>query len=81
MSQKIRTRPDRNRLAPPSLEIAGWLSGAGSYLWFGDADGRCVGTLSGQKLYRLAKAIVRQFEEERARKAGAVAIPRRSGKR
>jgi len=42
-------------------EIGGWLQGKDTYLWFG-ASGRCEGVLSGYKLLRLAKAIVRQIE-------------------
>ena len=58
MTQKIRTTPDRPQ---DTVEIGGWLSGRLTYLWLGK-DGRCIGTISNQKLYRLAKAIVRQFE-------------------
>jgi len=60
MAKKIRTHRDRG--GTYILEIRGWLDGRkGTYLWFGIVD-NCIGTLSGQKLYRLAKAIVRQFE-------------------
>ena len=59
--RKIKTNPDgRNS----ELEIHGWFNGTQTYLWLGK-DGICIGTIGGQKLYRLAKAIVKQFEEER----------------
>jgi hypothetical protein len=57
-SQKIRTRPENTS---HKFELSGWLSGRQSCLWFG-IDGGCVGTLAGQKLYRLAKAIVKHYE-------------------
>lgn len=62
MGRKIRLQPD-----PPAthyevpLEFAGWYDGSRSYLWIGFGD-QCRGILSGRKLYRFAKAIVRQFE-------------------
>ncbi|MCR4300750.1 MAG: hypothetical protein NUV51_03995 [Sulfuricaulis sp.] len=62
-AQTIRTKSDRSCLLSNRLEISGWLSSRrGTYLWFG-LDGKCIGTLSGARLYRLAKAIVRRFEE------------------
>jgi len=47
--------------APQPLEVSGWLDGKQSYLWFG-VDGKYIGTLTGYRLYRLAKAIVKQWE-------------------
>lgn len=61
-ARKIRTTPDARNPAW-LLEIGGWLNGKHTYLWFGDENGFCVGTLSGQKLLRLAKAIVRQMDK------------------
>jgi hypothetical protein len=55
---RIRTKPDRK---DDKIEIGGWLDGKGTYLWLGK-DGKCIGTISDKKLYRLAKAIVKQFE-------------------
>jgi hypothetical protein len=63
MAQKIRTKPDR---IEDKVEIGGWLDwdgGRSTYLWLG-LDGRCIGTLSGAKLYRLSKAICKRFEEK-----------------
>lgn len=57
---RIRTKPDRGTSG--KIELGGFLAGRQTYLWFG-LNGRCIGTLSDQKLYRLAKAIIRQFEE------------------
>lgn len=57
--QKIKTRPTIGQ-----VEIGGWLSDRRrTYLWFG-FKGECIGIIDGQPLYRLAKAIVRRFEEE-----------------
>jgi hypothetical protein len=59
MSQKIRTKsdfPDKD-----TVEIGGWFNGKNTYLWIGK-DKVCIGTISGQKLYRLAAAIVDQFD-------------------
>lgn len=71
--QQIRTTPDN----PPinligllpeyqeGFQLGGWFQGKYSYLWFGiGKKGPVLGTLSGQKLYRLAKAIVQRFEED-----------------
>ncbi len=58
--RRIRTKSDNE---DDSLEIRGWLHGDLTYLWFG-IDGECIGTIAKQKLYRLAKAIVKQFESE-----------------
>lgn len=54
--QKIRTKADSG-----GVEIGGWLAGRHTYLWLG-LDGRHIGTVGGQKLYRLAKAIIRHYE-------------------
>jgi hypothetical protein len=71
--QQIRTTPEMTRGG--RFKLGGWLSGPNTYIWFGERDivradltvdyGRCLGTLGGQRLYRLAKAIVRHFEEGR----------------
>ena len=61
-AQRIRTTVDRSKKSPP-LEIKGWLDGSRNYLWFGIHD-EWIGTLSNQKLYRLALAIVNRFEEK-----------------
>jgi hypothetical protein len=42
-------------------ELAGWLQGKHTYLWFGEKT-KCLGILSGGKLLRLAKAIVKEME-------------------
>ena len=58
-TRRIRTKPDRPE---DTVEISGWLCDAErTYLWFG-YQGRCIGILSGEKLYRLAKAITRRWE-------------------
>lgn len=44
--------------------MSGWYDGKRTYLWFVDGGDKYIGTLEGQDLYRLAKAIVRQFEKE-----------------
>ena len=62
-SQKIRAKP---RIAAGSdFELSGWLNGRLTYLWFGTKERGCMGFIDGRKLYRLAKAIVRHFEEDR----------------
>jgi hypothetical protein len=64
--QPIRTRVDKNilRTVPVQcpIKVGGWLSGRGTYLRIADAEDKYLGAISGQKLYRLAKAIVRRFE-------------------
>lgn len=63
-ARKIRARLLSKRDYPQSTAVlGGWFDGRQSYLWIAtQKDGPCIGTLSGQKLYRLAKAIVRAWE-------------------
>lgn len=77
--RQIKTKPDDTQMGlkhfiispnpeeDPQFELAGWFRGKDSYLWFG-LNNICLGTLSGGKLYRLAKAIVKHYESERDRK-------------
>jgi hypothetical protein len=58
-SKKIRTKLEKT--GNVNGKLGGWLSGPQTYLWFGVND-ECRGTLSGPKLLRLAKAIVRHME-------------------
>lgn len=55
MARKIKTTPSVGN----NLKISGKLAGQKTYL---QVDG--LGVIEGAKLYRLAKAIVRQFEPE-----------------
>lgn len=66
-TQKIKTTPNVGR----NLKIKGELKGKQSYLLFTDGTGRGLGVLEGQKLYRLAKAIVRRFETPKVTKMHA----------
>lgn len=61
-TQPIRAKP---RLRDPRFTLGGWLGSQPSqtYLWFG-YDDKCVGILSDKALYRLAKAIVKRFEQD-----------------
>jgi len=61
-AKRIRTKSD---LPNDKIIIGGWLWGHQTYLWFRDLGNHCIGTISGNKLYRLAKAIVKQFESGR----------------
>jgi hypothetical protein len=61
-TRKIRTHLER--IQSNHGELRGWLHGRLTYLWFG-VNGHCAGTLSGQRLRRLAKAIVRHMESEK----------------
>ena len=58
MAKHIKTRFDD---ADGGGQLSGFLDGPRTYLWFGAGD-KCQGTLSGGKLLRLAKAIVRHME-------------------
>jgi len=58
--RRITTKPDDKS----HMEIGGYLDGKRTYLWF-RMDGKWIATLSRQKLYRLAKSIVRHFEADR----------------
>ena len=60
-NKKIKTNPDK--ISNPEFKLGGWFSGNKTYLWFGIEES-FLGCLSGQKLYRLAKAIVRNFEND-----------------
>ncbi len=59
-NQKIRTRIS---FPKDHIDLEGWFSGKHTYLWFGK-NNHCMGIIHKRKLYRLAKAIVRRFEEE-----------------
>ncbi len=59
--RQIRTTAHRVS-SKQTMQLGGWLDGPNTYLWFGDANGNCIGHLDGGKLLRLAKAIVRQME-------------------
>lgn len=65
--RKIKTTPNHEcrhcSAEGRPLTLGGWFNGRGTYLWIGSGD-HFHGELSGQRLYRLAKAIVRQWEEE-----------------
>ncbi len=61
--QRIRTKFSTVSTRHPGAVLSGWLCGSDSYLWLGLADDDMLALLSGQRLYRLAKAIVRHFEE------------------
>lgn len=45
------------------VSLGGWYDGKLTYLRF-EVDGIFAGAISDRKLYRLAKAIVRQFEKD-----------------
>jgi hypothetical protein len=46
-----------------AVDISGWFQDKETYLWFG-LNGKCVGTLAGKELYKLARLIVREFERK-----------------
>lgn len=59
-SQRIRAKVRKSSVVPgPTLELGGWLSDGGTYLWFG-INGQCVGILDKAPLYRLCRAILRR---------------------
>ena len=60
-AMRIKARSDKG--SDPTVNVGGWYQGKLTYLWIG-TDERCLLTLSGQSLYRLAKAIVRNFDED-----------------
>ena len=58
-------RPMETGMNGIALVYTGWLDGRRSYLWFGEREnGPCWGTLSGPRLYALAKKIVATWEQE-----------------
>ena len=67
-TQQIRARLDKDivRTLPAKgpIHIGGKLTanGRGSYLRIADKDDRFLGSIGGQKLYRLAKAVIRRYE-------------------
>lgn len=65
---KIKTKLAQGEITQDTLELSGWLDGKRTYLWIGEANGPCRGILSDHKLYRLAKAIVKQFERKEKEK-------------
>ena len=71
--QKIRTKVETPLSGGEKpIVLGGWLSGKTTYLRFGDGDEGYTyrGSISGQKLYRLAKAIIRHMDAD-SKKVGA----------
>ena len=64
MARKIKTKLECYTNAPEGFGLGGWFCEELTYLWFGTKE-ESYAALSGHKLYRLAKAIVKQFEQER----------------
>lgn len=65
MIQRIRTNIDPGSTMQGRL--GGYLDGKQTYLWIGEGN-RCIGVLSKRTLYRLAKAIVKQFDQAKVTK-------------
>ena len=61
-SRKIRTHVDSGIPYSADCELGGYFDGKDSYLWIG-MDNECIGVLSGDRLYRLAKTFVKHFEQ------------------
>lgn len=62
--RRIKTQFDKfDKSSLGNLRLGGWLQGRLTYLWVGNDT--LYATLSGQRLYRLAKAIVKQFENDK----------------
>ena len=59
MARRIRTKCDTGI---DHIRIGGFLDNKRTYVWLDEKD-CCLGIISGQKLYRLARAIVKQFEK------------------
>lgn len=67
MNKRIRIQPIRTTVRRPLtpkffVQINGWLSGRGTFLRLADEHNNYLGSIDGQSLYRLAKAIVKRFE-------------------
>ena len=61
--RKIKIKTDHYSKRKPDVSIGGWFQGKATYLWIGDHNAQhCLGVISGHKLYRLAKAIVKHYE-------------------
>lgn len=63
----MKAKPIRTKLTIKGVggtELGGWLHGRKTYLGIWGKNATCYGIIDGGKLYRLAKAIVRQFEME-----------------
>ena len=66
INQRIRTKFYYSHPSFPGIRLGGFLGASpeDTYLGVYDDD-RCFGLLSGQRLYRLAKAIVLRFESRK----------------
>lgn len=56
-----------NTCSSLNFKLFGWYDGKQTFIGFADRicdNDICHGTLSGQKLYRLAKTIVKEFEND-----------------
>lgn len=75
-NQRIRTKLNhvysgegRAKINP---QLSGWLCGKTSYIRITDENDEYVGSLDGQPLYRLAKAIINHWEMENMNTSGTV---------
>ncbi len=64
-NQKIRTRVLPDYPLTASMYLDGMLRGKKSYVRVVSGDGQWTGNIEGRRLYRLAKAIVRRYENAR----------------
>lgn len=63
---KDATRPiklDDSVLGKTNCTLDMMYDGKRSYLWIGDSDTHCVGTLSGGELIKMARKIVHEFDK------------------
>ena len=60
----MKERPIKTKLDfPNDYELGGWLAKERTYIGiWNKKNGECVANLGGYKLYRLAKAIIRQMD-------------------
>lgn len=72
MSKKPKHQPIRTTLdtfkSESNARVGGWFSGRSTYLRFAIGEGvndKFMGVIGDYKLYRLAKAIVRQYESDK----------------
>ncbi len=66
-SQKVRTKLSYFYRNAPKIKIGGWFRGKDTYLTITAGDIFC-GFIADQKLYRLAKAIIRHYEGDKCLK-------------
>lgn len=66
--QEIRTTPDEGNFWDHNFSFSGFFDKKSEFVIYNNQTGETVASVSGYKLYRLAKAIVKRYEKSKQRR-------------